>query len=292
MQKLAPEMEKIKKKYGNTKDPELMQKMNAETQALYAKNKVNPLSGCLPLFIQMPIFFALSYLMDQSFLYIGKLKAIYELLASAIHSIGVAKWAPMVNELAIAHTPQNLLHKFDMAPVKDPVTGALSFHNLEKILNRFTPEDWEKLFHGNPANTAVSSLVNEAPTEVYNQIVGLLEQKQNIEMFFGLNMLEASGWRFPQLIIPILTVVTTLLTSWLSMKMTAKTNQDQNAVMQQRIMLFSMPLVMGFFTVGYPFGVGIYWINRSVFQVVQQVFLNKKYGVQLSVEKREENSHI
>lgn len=54
MQKLQPKMEAIRKKYKD--DP---QKMNAEIMKLYSQNKVNPLGGCLPLLLQMPIFFAL-----------------------------------------------------------------------------------------------------------------------------------------------------------------------------------------------------------------------------------------
>ncbi len=54
MQKLQPQMEAIKKKY---KDDS--QKMNAEVMKLYRKNKVNPIGGCLPLLLQMPVFFAL-----------------------------------------------------------------------------------------------------------------------------------------------------------------------------------------------------------------------------------------
>jgi YidC/Oxa1 family membrane protein insertase len=54
MKELQPEMNKIKERYGT--DPV---KMNEEVAALYKKEKVNPLSGCLPIFIQIPVFFAL-----------------------------------------------------------------------------------------------------------------------------------------------------------------------------------------------------------------------------------------
>ncbi len=54
MQMLQPQIEELKKKY--SKDP---QKLNAETMNLYKKSGVNPFMGCLPLLIQMPIFFAL-----------------------------------------------------------------------------------------------------------------------------------------------------------------------------------------------------------------------------------------
>lgn len=54
MQKLQPEVERIRDKYKS--DP---QAMNAAIMALYRDNKVNPAGGCLPLLLQMPIFFAL-----------------------------------------------------------------------------------------------------------------------------------------------------------------------------------------------------------------------------------------
>jgi YidC/Oxa1 family membrane protein insertase len=54
MQKLQPEIERVRKKY--EKDP---QAMNTAIMALYKDNKVNPAGGCLPMLVQMPIFFAL-----------------------------------------------------------------------------------------------------------------------------------------------------------------------------------------------------------------------------------------
>ncbi|WP_028581139.1 membrane protein insertase YidC [Desulfogranum japonicum] len=54
MQKLQPKMAKLREKYKD--DPA---KMNQEMMAMYKTYKVNPLGGCLPMFIQIPFFFAL-----------------------------------------------------------------------------------------------------------------------------------------------------------------------------------------------------------------------------------------
>lgn len=54
MQALQPEMKKIKEKYKD--DPK---KQQEETMKLFQQHQVNPLAGCLPLLIQMPIFIAL-----------------------------------------------------------------------------------------------------------------------------------------------------------------------------------------------------------------------------------------
>jgi YidC/Oxa1 family membrane protein insertase len=54
MQAIQPDLEKIKKKYKD--EPE---KVQQETMRLFQENKVNPMAGCLPLIVQMPIFIAL-----------------------------------------------------------------------------------------------------------------------------------------------------------------------------------------------------------------------------------------
>ncbi|MEM6624546.1 MAG: membrane protein insertase YidC [Pseudomonadota bacterium] len=54
MKKLQPEMEKIKERAGDDR-----QKLQQEMMAMYKKEKVNPASGCLPILLQIPIFFAL-----------------------------------------------------------------------------------------------------------------------------------------------------------------------------------------------------------------------------------------
>jgi len=53
MKELQPQMEEIREKYKDNP-----QKMNQEIFALYKKHKVNPVSGCFPIFLQIPIFFA------------------------------------------------------------------------------------------------------------------------------------------------------------------------------------------------------------------------------------------
>jgi YidC/Oxa1 family membrane protein insertase len=54
MQELHPQMEQLKKQYKDSPD-----KLNKEIMELYRKYKINPLSGCLPILLQMPIFIAL-----------------------------------------------------------------------------------------------------------------------------------------------------------------------------------------------------------------------------------------
>lgn len=75
---LAPKMKEIKEKYG--KDP---QKMNAKMMELYKKHGANPMGGCLPLLLQIPIFFA-----------------IYRVLLNAVELQG-AEWMLWITDLSL-----------------------------------------------------------------------------------------------------------------------------------------------------------------------------------------------
>ncbi len=61
VQDIQPKMTEIREKY--KKDPK---RMNQELMALYKKNKVNPFGGCLPILLQIPVFFALFKILSIS----------------------------------------------------------------------------------------------------------------------------------------------------------------------------------------------------------------------------------
>lgn len=58
MQEIQPELQKLQQKY-SSKDANTQQKLQQETMALFQKHGVNPLAGCLPIFVQMPILIAI-----------------------------------------------------------------------------------------------------------------------------------------------------------------------------------------------------------------------------------------
>jgi YidC/Oxa1 family membrane protein insertase len=67
MQKLQPKINVIKDKYKKAKmDVEQRNKMNQEMMALYSAEGYNPMSGCLPMLLQMPILFAFYVILQRS----------------------------------------------------------------------------------------------------------------------------------------------------------------------------------------------------------------------------------
>jgi len=309
MQRLNPELQKIRKKYPD-KDAKSQQAMNAEIQKLYADNKVNPLGGCLPMLIQMPFFFGLSFIMQQSYLYVSRLGDLYSQISTFLIN-HVPGYTNYVGAIGAPRVPGNAT--INIAEVSD----------LNRLLNVFSAEDWENLFNTMPEiysqipaqhlETLVAQLPPEmaailnAPADqaaVYggrlealqqlgNYLQGLLanfpvpqdylhlptlltlhEQKIAIENFFGMALTEATGIGWPGIIIPILAVATAILTSVVTMRASIVT--DERAKQQQKMMLVIMPVFMGAMTIGLPAGVGIFWITSSVYQTVQQLILNKR----------------
>ena len=61
MRRVAPDMQRIKEQYGSDR-----QKMSQAMMELYQKEKINPVSGCLPMLVQMPVFLALYWTLMES----------------------------------------------------------------------------------------------------------------------------------------------------------------------------------------------------------------------------------
>ena len=87
MTRLQPKVEKIQDKYKNKKDPESSQKMNMEIQELYKKHNASPMSGCLPLLIQMPILFALFEVLRNVPFYVSDIGDIYNAMALQVKEV-------------------------------------------------------------------------------------------------------------------------------------------------------------------------------------------------------------
>ena len=106
MKKLKPEMDKLKAEYGDDKA-----KIQAETMALYKREKVSPLAGCLPMVIQIPIFFSL-----------------YKVILTTIE-LRHAPFFGWVHDLSAPDT-SNLFTAFGLIPWSPPTFLALGFWPL------------------------------------------------------------------------------------------------------------------------------------------------------------------
>ena len=109
MQKFQPLINKLKEKYKD--DP---QRLNTETMKLYKEHKINPVSGCLPMVVQIPVLFAFYRMLasaielrGQSFLWIHDLSApdtIFQVLGLPINPLPLVMTGLSVWQMKI--TPQ------------------------------------------------------------------------------------------------------------------------------------------------------------------------------------------
>ena len=259
MQKLQPEMEKIKKKYENSKSPEDQKKMGQEINKLYADNKANPLMGCLPLFIQFPIFMSMFHIMNQPYRFVNRLGQIYGSLADAI----IASFNP--DAAGIFQNPEGIVVLTELAYGKVPPgmeIDILYSDHLRRLLARFNPYEWD-------------IFMNTITPDAAALIQPYLDSKVATEYFIGITLVENVGFSFPAILIPVVCVIFTFLTGYMTSKNQAKPT-DTTQKIQQQMMLYMMPAMMGFITFGMPAGVGVYWATSSGLQILQQYFTGKR----------------
>ncbi|WP_342069716.1 membrane protein insertase YidC [Yoonia algicola] len=101
MKELQPEMEKLKERAGDDK-----QAMQQGMMKLYKDNKVNPAAGCLPILLQIPIFFSL-----------------YKVIFVTIE-LRHAPWIGWIRDLS-APDPSSLINLFGLLPFAAPEPGSI-----------------------------------------------------------------------------------------------------------------------------------------------------------------------
>lgn len=149
MQKLQPQIAKLKEKYKNDRE-----KLNKEMMDIYKQKKVNPLGGCLPMVIQIPVFFALYKVLMSAiefrhapfFLWINDLAAPEDLFSFSVAGFTVPlRLLPFIMGLT-------MLIQQKMTPTTvDP---------MQEKMMMFMPIVFTVLFWGFPSGLVLYWLVN------------------------------------------------------------------------------------------------------------------------------------
>ena len=249
MNLFQPKIKEIQTKYANNP-----QKMNDEIQMLYAKEGVNPMSGCLWSLIPFPILIALYSIIRQPITHFMMLSK--DVLQTVVQSAADAD----VNLTNIV-----MMDKATGTPVlKDGLYQLASYGqiNLVKAVQEMglsTPEGW---FDMN-----------------YN--------------FLGLD-LTATPWEYVKnftftwavigvILIPILAGLSQFVFSKLTMKTQPQADAAGGASMKS--MMYMMPLMSVYIAFIMPAALGVYWIAQSVFSLIQEAILNKTFSAKLSEEE-------
>ncbi len=105
MLEVAPQLKKIQDKYRGKKDQFSREAMSRETMALYSKTGTNPLSSCLPLLVQMPIFFGLFSVLNEAQNSKAGVGLLNTQLAEQFGSASLFGVAPLHEAFSTASTP-------------------------------------------------------------------------------------------------------------------------------------------------------------------------------------------
>ena len=277
--KMQPELNKINKKYEGRKDPESMERQQAEIKEVYGKYGVSATGSCVQLIIQMPILLALYRVFYNIPAYVPMVKQVF---------------FPLVDELITANAGDYLketnaarffLKQFENENYINGVTEYVQ-NTFIDVLNKFNSADW----------TALTENFADLKGDIANTVTSLTKYNS----FLGLNMANSPSSLFRQamesktyvliivaLIIPVLAAVTQYLNVALMPQPAAQDGNDQmnNTMKSMNVM---MPIMSAFFCWSFPNGMGIYWITGAVIRCIQQVVINKqidKMDIDAMVEK-------
>ena len=277
--KMNPELTKIQEKYKGKKDEESMRRQQAETQEVYAKYGTNPMGGCLPLLISLPIMFALYRVIYAIPAYVGEVGDWYRTVAGAIEGISghADTITTFVTENGLRVT--NSLSTYAL--------GSTEYTNsLIDILAKFSTANWEAFFQN-----GTFAAIQGTCTEAVNNII----KANNL---FGLNILDTPNFKIiGSLIIPVLAVVTQMIqTKTMNANQPQKQtkNNDNPMAGSMNTMNTIMPIMSGVFCLMLPIGVGIYWIASALFTILQNIFINRyldKTDLDAMIEKNVEKAN-
>jgi YidC/Oxa1 family membrane protein insertase len=264
MQEIQPLINEIQVKYKNDKE-----KLNQELMKVYQENKVNPASGCMPMLIQLPIILSLYWVIIQPLKFMLKKSAAQIVALKNIADVGIMAYASEIQVLKFFSNNSQLFNS----------DGNIVYKAIDTIKQA-----------GNYVVNQAGELADQAGNIVLRVGDVLLNKSELINFkFLGLDLSEKATYDFkllfnpetariylPLLLLPIIGVITTYLSTKLSTPKPVETKgKKDSANSMQSSMMFVGPIMTLIFSFQLPAGVVLYWIAGYVFQIFQQLYINK-----------------
>ena len=238
---LRPKEMAIRKKYAGRNDKPTQQKLNEEIMELYQRENFNPMGGCLPMLIQLPILFSLYNVV------ISPLKYICGFGAETIKNIQLK-----VYEILQAAGTEG----FEAFAEGKTVSQINLITQMRELgLTNFVGENGQA--------------ITESMLPDFTIFGGKLD----------LSMIPIQHLWSILLLIPALTLVVTYGSTWISRKLMYNPNPEAQNDISMKIMNLSMPLLSVYISFTVPATIGLYWIFRSILGVLQQLALSKMFPI-------------
>ena len=299
---MTPEIKALQEKYKgiDRSDREAMQRYTMEQQAIYQKYGSSPFGGCLPLLIMLPIMFALYRVIYAIPAYVTDVKALYNNVGTEI--VNIDKNYPaegFTDEIITKAIDEFYTEKKVALRTKKSTDTNFTATDLIDIFSVYNTQVWEDFREGVTIEGAENwnkLAQSDAFKKAMEDHAGDIDEILKINSLWSYSILDAPGYHFPAILLPILAFVLQFATS----KITAAQNKtgknkdkkdgEQEAVPGMGAMTTILPVMSGVFCVFMPIGVGIYWVVSSGVQIVQQLAINKyldKYNVDDIVAQNE-----
>lgn len=294
MQNLQPKMKAIQDRYKS--DPQVMQKKMME---FYKEHKFNPMSGCFPLLIQMPIFILLySALMspqfiqiagNSQFLFIKRLDATLKTTAGISYDgvMNVSKY----DNFALGKTAKVYLTKETIENVK--VEKPNKSLEIQGTVTPGEPIDFKVSLDSLDLKFSQLDQIQKAELVISNT---QNRESEKVEFVRKGGILVAtlptkavkSEFHFDVLVLIILFGLTMVATQKIMMATTNTAQMDPNQQAMQKSMGMFMPIMImaTFVFIPIPAGVLLYLIASNVIQVLQTVVINKQLDAEADKKKQ------
>ena len=284
-QKIQPLLMELQKKYANDKD-----KLSQEQMKLYQKYGINPMGGCLPMLIQLPIIFALYWVVKKPIAYMVGVNASDIWRIAEAFNAWAASNADAIPEALKNAVPLTYEHSRSLANNTFgtyEIQIAQMLYEHPEILNHPAITSWDKSLR--LINFGFLGM-NLAEIPSLGALVGLFTGKTA-----NITLSTVLLWFIP---------VLSGLSAWLSSRF-AMAQQDKpkkNEILAEadkpkdnggamgdtmKSMSFMMPLISAWFAFTLPAAVGLYWIISNLIQILQQVLVTKYMVSDLSSEEIE-----
>ncbi len=247
--KLKPKEMAIRKRYAGRNDQATQQKVTQEIQELYQKENFNPMGGCLPLLIQLPIVIVLYWIVVDPIQYVCGMSS---QLTSVLHSFITSSKDVGGLGLNLAST-----------------NGSIEI--LSKI-KELGPEAFDGIKSFCANGDAVFEKIQAIDALPANFNIGPLN--------FGLtpSFAPADGVQYWLLLIPVLTFLVYFFSMKLSRRFSYQPTQsadDRQQACSNTMMDVTMPLMSVWMTFIVPGAVGVYWIFKSIIGTVKQFIMSR-----------------
>ena len=253
---MNPELNAIRDKYKGKQDQASMQRMNEETQMVYAKYGVNPAGSCVQLAIQMLILFPLYRVIMNIPAYVPQVKEVFvELAGKLLTTTGAEKYLTDIAKSIQAMT----------------ISKSFTENTIIDTLYKFRPTNWTGLAEQFPelsdiiakTQKTIGGMNNFLGLDIANTPMNIIKEHATVWLVIA------------AVLVPVLAAATQWISVKLSMAGSTQPEGTDQMAGTMKTMNNVMPLMSAFFCLTLPVGMGIYWIMSAVVRTVQTWFINK-----------------